>query len=109
MAGSLSIAIQRGRGTLIEVTIQCELPRHKKPQLSGFARTNSHVTSLELNAIIVEDMPFNADLIETYLNNNNNIIVRKRAINGEKAVQFYKELFYNNCPIDIITMDLECL
>jgi len=108
MNGKISAISSVGEGTTITIQIRAKAyPLQAKMPVSIETQIDQETSYQKFRVMIVDDVFFNADIINRFMSSCSEYEVVKIAENGQVAVEYYEECIKNNNPIHLITMDLE--
>jgi CheY-like chemotaxis protein len=103
MNATIDVSSKLGVGTSFSVKINTEVRLKPTTEVLALRKKSSF---RRVKAMIVDDSPFNVEIISAYFKTMNINIVHA-ASNGLDAVEFYEKSLQDNILIPVITMDLE--
>jgi len=107
MGADIEIKSELGKGTTFTLSMKCQPCSVRTPTMSPISVQQSFSEKeTSPNIMIVEDNPFNAQILLKYIEPLNVTIINQTT-NGLDAVQFYERCLKNKTPLHLITMDLE--
>jgi signal transduction histidine kinase/response regulator RpfG family c-di-GMP phosphodiesterase len=108
MGGEITVSSQVDKGTVFSVRINTKkCPMQIRIPASLVLNTDMPTSIEKHKVMIVEDVFFNADIIQKFVTDGRDFEVVKIAENGQVAVNYYEDRILSNDPIHLITMDLE--
>ena len=110
MGGKIRIYSKENQGTIAFVTLPYKADLDSLYKMNCKFLNQSQLKRMkslkQKNIMIVEDLPFNAQINESYVKKCGGEVM-KVAENGRVAVESYKDLIQQGIEIDLICMDIE--